>query len=175
MESIESTSTRNTLHAMINLKNQIPRHDLTTFDIQTTNFQPEKNPAYIQGIIYSLALLIWIPLVLLVVFVTFIIGRYLLNKCDSVIEKDENYSREQRSSYLWGIWVVGTLLLASVAVTMVGNIGSFQETMGSQSEITKLAKNLTDDIQQVKALTKAINEDTVTTEYNRKFGNRPNI
>ena len=36
-----------------------------------------------------------------------------------------------------------------------------------------MAKNFTEDVQQVKALTKGINEDTVTAEYNRKFGNRP--
>jgi hypothetical protein len=147
IDSVEQTSIRKTLHSLITLKNQIPRHDLSKFDILTTNFQPENNPAYVQGIVYSLALLIWISIVLFVVFVTFIIGRYFLNKCDAVIEKDETYTREQRSSYVLGMWAVGTLLLASVVVTMVGNIGSFQSTIGSVSEITSLSKNLTDDIQ----------------------------
>ena len=68
---------------------------------------------------------------MLVVFFVFVIGRYTCNKCDAQIDKDEGFVREQRTSYVLGIWLLGILLMGSVAVTMVGNVGSLQAAESS--------------------------------------------
>ena len=46
LDEIENTSIRKTLHSLIQLKNSIPRHDLTSFDIMKTDYAPE-NPLYV--------------------------------------------------------------------------------------------------------------------------------
>jgi hypothetical protein len=93
LDTIETTGVRKTLHSLIDLKNSIPRHDLTTFDIMKTDFAPE-NPLYVQGIVYSLALLVWFAFLMLLVFLIFVIGRYTLNKCDAQIDKEEGFVSE---------------------------------------------------------------------------------
>jgi hypothetical protein len=54
-----------------------------------------------------------------------------VGKCDANIEKDEGFSRSQRFSYLCGIWLLGLLLISSISVTMVGNIGSLEASVSS--------------------------------------------
>lgn len=95
-----------------------------------TIFAPE-DPLYIQGIVYSQALLVWFAFLLLLVFLIFIFGRLFFNKCDASIERDEGYSRSQRPSYLCGIWLLGLLLISSVSITMIGNVGSLEASLSS--------------------------------------------
>jgi hypothetical protein len=68
---------------------------------------------------------------MLIVFLIFIIGRFACSKCEAQIDKEDVYVSEQRYSYVLGIWLLGILILGSLSVTMVGNIGSLQASENS--------------------------------------------
>ena len=119
---IQSTNLRHVLEALIKFKNSFPRHELSNFDIVDSQFNPQSD-SYIQGLIYSQALLIWIPLFLLIIFAVFILGRFCFKKCEATLERDESVTRSSRGYYICWTWINTFLLLSSVAVTVFGNYG----------------------------------------------------
>ena len=122
LKEVENTNLRHVLEALIKFKNTLPRHGLSNFDIVGNQFSPESS-TYIQGLLYSQALLIWIPFFLLVIFVIFIIGRFCLKKCDANLQRDESVSRDQRATYVCWTWMISIFLIASVTITLIGNLG----------------------------------------------------
>lgn len=90
-----------------------------------TFFAPE-NDNYYEGLLSSLPFFVWITLVLTIVFLIFIIGRFGCKKCDATLERDETYQPSKRSNYICGMWLFGMFLLASTASTLFGNIGFMQ-------------------------------------------------
>ena len=124
---LEETSLRRYFRQLIDFKNIIPRRDLYTFDIMTNEFAPE-NDNYLPGLISSLfiPILLWITFLLIVVFLVFFIGRFICKKCDAVQEKDEAFNMQKKRQYVCAMWIIGLLLLGSVAVTVFGNFGFFK-------------------------------------------------
>ena len=153
LKDVENTNLRHVLEALIKFKNTLPRHGLSNFDIVGNQFSPESS-TYIQGLLYSQALLIWIPFFLLVIFVIFIIGRFCLKKCDATLQRDESVSRDQRAIYVCWTWIISIFLIASVTITLIGNLGYIQESSGSQNYIETASKNMSNEASTVKTQAK---------------------
>jgi hypothetical protein len=175
ISDIEGTPLRKAMRALIDFKNSIPRHDLTDFDIMSTNFAPEDS-SYLQGIIYSQLILLWCVALLIVIFFIFVIGRYACGKCDA-----QQVTREEIGPNLYGEkfsflclgGLLGLFLAGTVAVTLFGNIGYLQQSNAAQDSLDAQSKNLTDDIAMVKVNAKAFNDLFFTEDYRKKFGQKP--
>lgn len=109
---------------------------------------------------------------LLIVFIVFLIGRFGLGKCDATLDKDsETYIPGNKGAYLCWSWLLGLFLLASLSITMIGNIGYLQESVSATSILVKSSANMTSDSVAIKAQAKkGFNDEYFPEDYTKRFG-----
>lgn len=123
-QNIDERFLRRLMNKLVDIKNEIPRHAINDWHIMSSQFAPE-NDQYEEGIVYSSAVLIWVTIMMLVVFLIFIFGRFLCKRCEAEIQRDEAYNPEKRIRYVCGSLLITLVLLTATASTMFGNYGFF--------------------------------------------------
>lgn len=67
-------------------------------------------------------------------------------------------------------------MIASLTITMIGNIGYFQESVASTSMLLKSSANMTTDSITIKTQAKkGFNDEFFPEEYTKRFGQKPTI
>lgn len=109
---------------LIDLKNELPRHHLGgSFEILPTRYAPEDD-TYLSGLIYSMLIPVWCSLLLALIFLIFVIGRFLCKRCDAVMtERDEAFKPDNRIRYLLGTSIITLVTLAAAAGLIFGGLG----------------------------------------------------
>lgn len=135
-----------------------------------TYFAPEED-SYIRGIIYTLTLLVWISFLLGLIFVIFVIGRFICKRCDAeVTERDEAYNPDKRVRFICGtLWIV-LLTLAAIAGTVNGVWGWRKMTTDATAEMVQQSGSIQEDVNSIYKNAERYNELRYPDDYKKTFG-----
>ena len=146
MES--ATGLRGLLLDFIKLKNEVPRHELKSFNRVPSDFAPEEG-YYYEGLVSNMIIVFWIMILLFAILVILVVGRFACKCCDATLDREDGNFEFKRSSHVGGTWVVGLVLLLSLAGLLYGSIELFRAVSKARLELTAQAGNQANDVQSL--------------------------
>jgi len=130
--SIDSSTLRQSLENLIQVKNEVPRYNMQLQPV-TNTYHPE-DPNYMQGIIYMVFVIMFTGGLFVFAFVVFAVCRVCFKRCggSELNEQEiEEFNPDRRSNYVAGVVFLAIFLIGCSAITLIGDIGYFQSALES--------------------------------------------
>jgi hypothetical protein len=121
-------------------------------------------------------ILIWSSILLALIFLTFIIGRFMCKRCEAMMtERDEAFKPDNRVRYLCGTFFLTIVSLVSTSSLVFGALGYWQLTSNSTESLVEQASVMNSDVDRIYKNAERYNELLFSDEYKRQFGLKPLI